>query len=37
VLYQIIDADSKGVAALGAPNAGKNRGGVAATTLSIKF
>jgi archaellum component FlaC len=37
VLYQIIDADSKGVGALGAPNAGKNRGGVAATTLSIKF
>jgi hypothetical protein len=37
VLYQIIDADSKGVAALGAPGAGKNRGGVAATTLSIKF
>ncbi len=37
VLYQIIDADAKGVAALGAPNPGKNRGGVAATTLSIKF
>jgi hypothetical protein len=37
VLYQIIDADSKGVEALGAPGAGKNRGGVAATTLSIKF
>ncbi|MEN3001663.1 MAG: S-layer homology domain-containing protein [Armatimonadota bacterium] len=37
VLYQIIDADSKGVAALGAPNPRENRGGVAAATLSIKF
>jgi hypothetical protein len=37
VLYQIIDADSKNVKALGAPNADKNRGGVVATTLSIKF
>jgi opacity protein-like surface antigen len=37
LLYQIIDADSKGVAALGAPGARENRGGVAATTLSIRF
>ncbi len=37
VLYQVIDTDSKGVATLSAPGAGKNRGGVAATTLSIKF
>jgi len=38
VLYQIIDIDNKGVGApLNAPGAGKNRGGVAATTLSIKF
>jgi polyhydroxyalkanoate synthesis regulator phasin len=37
VLYQIIDADSKGVTGLPAPTTGKNRGGVAATTLSIKF
>jgi hypothetical protein len=37
VLYQIIDADSKGVGALGLPGPNKNRGGVAATTLSVKF
>ncbi len=37
VLYQIIDADSKGVTGLPAPTTGKNRGGVAATTLSIRF
>jgi archaellum component FlaC/opacity protein-like surface antigen len=37
LLYQIIDADSKGVTGLPAPTTGKNRGGVAATTLSIRF
>jgi opacity protein-like surface antigen len=37
VLYQIIDADSKNVRELRAPGADKNRGGVVATTLSIKF
>jgi opacity protein-like surface antigen len=37
VLYQIIDADSKDVTGLPAPTTGKNRGGVAATTLSIRF
>lgn len=38
VLYQILDYDGKGVAALsGGPSSGKNRGGVAATTLSVKF
>jgi archaellum component FlaC/opacity protein-like surface antigen len=37
VLYQIIDADSKNVRELSAPGADKNRGGVVATTLSIRF
>jgi len=39
VLYQIIDTDGKGVggAFSGGPNANKNGGAVAATTLSVKF
>ncbi|MFQ3610906.1 MAG: S-layer homology domain-containing protein [Fimbriimonadales bacterium] len=38
VLYQIIDADGKGFLPLsGGPNANKNSGAVAATTLSVKF
>jgi uncharacterized protein (UPF0335 family) len=39
VLYQIIDTDGKGVggAFSGGPDANKNRGAVAATTLSVKF
>jgi predicted porin/uncharacterized protein (UPF0335 family) len=39
VLYQIIDTDGKGtpVPFSGGPNANKNGGAVAATTLSVKF
>jgi predicted porin len=39
VLYQIIDTDGKGAPAAfrGGPNANKNGGAVAATTLSVKF
>lgn len=39
VLYQILDTDGKGVggAFSGGPNANKNSGAVAATTLSVKF
>jgi hypothetical protein len=39
VLYQILDTDGKGVggAFSGGPNANKNGGAVAATTLSVKF
>jgi hypothetical protein len=39
VLYQILDTDGKGVGApfSGGPNARKNSGAVAATTLSVKF
>lgn len=39
VLYQIIDTDGKGVggAFSGGPNANRNGGAVAATTLSVKF
>ncbi len=38
VLYQILDTDGKGVAQFsGGPNARKNSGAVAATTLSVKF
>ncbi len=38
VLYQIIDTDGKGFLPLsGGPNANKNSGAVAATTLSVKF
>jgi predicted porin len=39
VLYQILDTDGKGTPApfSGGPNANKNSGAVAATTLSVKF
>lgn len=38
VMYQVLDYDGKGVAALsGGSSATKNRGGVASTTLSVKF
>ena len=39
VLYQILDTDGKGAPAAfrGGPNANKNGGAVAATTLSVKF
>lgn len=36
-MYQIIDYDAKGAPAWSAPTSGRNKAGVASTTLSIKF
>lgn len=37
VMYQVIDFDAKGAPAFAFPTTGRNKGGVASTTLSVKF